>query len=212
MAKSSTNRAHRPDNDKPNAFDINRRILASDLSLASKAVLIVILDHCRYGSRFCTASSRTIAREAGITERQVGRVIPKLAEKSLIEVFKQTGSARSRHTIKVGSKVHEVGHKVQPPKLHVVGHLKCMRSDNSVNAVGHQVGVRTPNGREREKEEFGIPPAVETVGLPLPEKPRPSLPCPFPRVRERETAPAITQAEQLDRLKGWIAARNATPS
>src|SRR5689334_7046867 len=67
-----------------NPFEINRRVLASDLSLAAKAVLLVILDHARHGLSKCTASTRTLAREARITDRHVRNVLPELEARRLI--------------------------------------------------------------------------------------------------------------------------------
>ena len=84
---------------RPNAFEINRRVLASDLSHAAKNVLLVILDHARHGESTCTASTRTIARESGMTARHVSRLLPALESAGWIQVERATGSRQSRHTI-----------------------------------------------------------------------------------------------------------------
>src|SRR4051812_6117692 len=103
-----------------NPFEINRRVLASDLTLAAKAVLLVILDHARHGLSRCTASTRTLAREARVTDRTVRNVVPELEARRLIRVERATGSKHSRHTIFVDSCIHQVGNEF-PLRLHEVG-------------------------------------------------------------------------------------------
>src|SRR3954470_6342021 len=75
-----------------NPFEINRRVLASDLTLAAKAVLLVILDHARHGLSKCTASTRTLARESRVTEQHVRRVMLDLEARRLIRIERATGS------------------------------------------------------------------------------------------------------------------------
>jgi hypothetical protein len=78
---------------RANPFELNRRVLASDLSLAAKAVMLVILDHARHGASRCTATTRTIAREARVGERTVRHVLPDLEGRGLVRVERVTGSA-----------------------------------------------------------------------------------------------------------------------
>src|SRR4051812_49079777 len=85
-----------------NPFEINRRVLASDLTPAAKTILLVILDHARHGLSKCTAATRTLAREARVTEQYVSRVMKDLEARRLIRVDRATGSKHSRHTIFVG--------------------------------------------------------------------------------------------------------------
>lgn len=135
-----------------NPFEINRRVLASDLSLAAKAVLLVILDHARHGQSVCTASTSTIAREAKITERHVRRVLPDLAGRRLIVIERATGSSQSRHTIIVGACIHQVGRPI-PLRLHEVGH--------QVQEVGHSAhgagGAHPYSSKEKDSEKDAFP-------------------------------------------------------
>src|SRR3954467_15638435 len=85
-----------------NPFEVNRRVLASDLTLAAKAVLLVILDHARHGLSKCTASTRTLAREARVTRQHTCLVLRDLEARRLIRIERATGSVHSRHTIYVG--------------------------------------------------------------------------------------------------------------
>ena len=57
-------------------WDLNREILASDLGQASKILLLVIVDHAGHGRSKCTASTDTLAREAGMTGRYVRNCFP----------------------------------------------------------------------------------------------------------------------------------------
>jgi hypothetical protein len=102
-----------------NPFDLNRRVLKSDLTAAAKNVLLVILDHARYGQSVCTASTRTLAREAGITEQYVRRVLSDLVARRLIVIERATGSVHSRHMIRLGQCIHQVETKF-PLRLHEV--------------------------------------------------------------------------------------------
>jgi hypothetical protein len=144
-----------------NPFEINRRVLASDLSLAAKAVLLVILDHARHGLSKCTASTRTLAREARITERHVRRVIPELEARRLIRIERATGSVHSRHTIYVGPCIHQVGREF-PLRVHEVGHQVHQVGHSKLHEVGHQVR-QSSNGSDQEKDGFSLPPEEEEI-------------------------------------------------
>ena len=115
-------------------WDLNREILASDLSQSLKVLLLVIVDHARHGRSKCTASTGTLARESGMTDRHVRRLLPALESAGWIQVERATGSRQSRHTIFLAPREGN-----RPfVKLHEVGHSGCMRSDISVHEVGHR--------------------------------------------------------------------------
>src|SRR3954447_16714466 len=80
-------------------FDLNREILASDLSHSAARLLLVIVDHAGHGRSKCTASTGTLARESGMTDRHVRRLLPVLETAGWIQVERATGSRQSRHTI-----------------------------------------------------------------------------------------------------------------
>lgn len=80
-------------------WDLNREILASDLGQASKILLLVIVDHAGHGRSKCTASTDTLAREAGMTGRYVRKLLPALEAAGWIQIERATGSRQSRHTI-----------------------------------------------------------------------------------------------------------------
>jgi hypothetical protein len=124
-------------------------------------VLLVILDHARHGLSKCTASTRTLAREARVTERHVRRVLPDLEARRLIRVERTTGSQHSRHTIYLGSCIHQVGRQV-PLRVHEVGHQDLPGRTFEVHEVGHQVRVKTQEGSE-EKDGFSSPLEEEPI-------------------------------------------------
>jgi hypothetical protein len=135
-----------------NPFDLNRRVLASDLSLAAKAVLLAILDHARHGRSVCTAGNRTLAREVGISDRHVKNILPDLAARGLIRIERATGSKHSRHTISIGPYMHEVGNPF-PLRLHEVGTEFPPGRKSGVHEVGTQFPVRD-SGRDTEKDDL----------------------------------------------------------
>ena len=104
-----------------NPFELNRRVIASDLSHAAKLVLLAILDHAGHGRSTCWASNRTLARETGVAERHVRRVISDIAARGLVRIERATGSVHSRRTIALGPYMHQVGHEIRL-RLHEVGH------------------------------------------------------------------------------------------
>jgi hypothetical protein len=142
-----------------NPFEINRRVLASDLSLAAKAVLLVILDHARHGLSKRTASTRTIAKESRVTEQHVRRVMLDLQARRLIRVERATGSVHSRHTIYAGPCIHQVEREV-PLRLHEVEHQVHQVEHLALHEVEHQVRQRA-NERDQEKDGFSLPPEEE---------------------------------------------------
>jgi hypothetical protein len=137
-----------------NPFEINRRVLASDLTLAARAVLLVILDHARHGLSKCTASTGTIAREARVTDRTVRNVVPELEARRLIRVERVTGSKHSRHTIYVGPCIHQVGNDF-PLQLHEVGNDFHEVGNRKLHEVGNDFPQRT-NSRDQEKDGLSL--------------------------------------------------------
>lgn len=107
----------RPQTPSSQPWDLNRAILASDLGQSSKILLLVIVDHAGHGRSKCTASTDTLASEAGMTGRHVRNLLPALEAAGWIQIERATGSRQSRHTIFVSPregerpflKVHEVG-------------------------------------------------------------------------------------------------------
>lgn len=69
-----------------NPFEVNRRVFASDLDPGAKIVLLVILDHARYGQSKCTASNKTLARESGLSERQTIRHVQNLVDSGWLDL------------------------------------------------------------------------------------------------------------------------------
>jgi hypothetical protein len=147
-----------------NPFEINRRVLASDLTLAAKAVLLVILDHARHGASKCTATTRTLARESRVTVQHVRRVMLDLEARRLIRVERATGSKHSRHVIFVGPCIHQVEHSV-PLRLHEVEHQVPEVEHLAMHEVEHQVRQRT-NSRDPEKDGFSPPLEEEDPDVP----------------------------------------------
>jgi hypothetical protein len=152
-----------------NPFELNRRVLASELTLAAKAVLLVILDHARHGASTCTASTRTIAREARVAERTVRHVLPDLEGRGLVTIERATGSVHSRHTIRVGPCIHQVGNPFRL-RLHEVG--------NDCREVGkpgmHEVGNDCPQRiNPRDEKDSGPSVAASTPAGPEDEEPSP---------------------------------------
>ncbi|HKM55869.1 MAG TPA: helix-turn-helix domain-containing protein [Isosphaeraceae bacterium] len=124
----------RPQTPSSQPWDLNRAILASDLGQSSKVLLLVIVDHARHGRSKCTASTGTLAREAGMTGRHVRRLLPALEAAGWIQIERATGSRQSRHTIYLAPregnepfvKLHEVGHSGPCSRtfpVHEVGHM-----------------------------------------------------------------------------------------
>lgn len=107
----------RPHTSSSQPWDLNREILGSDLGQSSKVLLLVIVDHAGHGRSKCTASTDTLAREAGMTGRHVRNLLPGLEAAGWIQIERATGSRQSRHTIFLAPregqtpflKVHEVG-------------------------------------------------------------------------------------------------------
>lgn len=157
MSNPITLSVRRPSTSGPtmNPFELNRRVLASDLSLAAKAVLLVILDHARHGASKCTATTRTIAREARVTARHVRRVLPDLEGRRLIRVERATGSACSRHTIFVGPCIHQVGLSVLL-RLHEGGPDVPKGGHLAPHEGGHQVPQKDSE-KDPEKDGFSFP-------------------------------------------------------
>jgi hypothetical protein len=152
-----------------NPFDLIRRVLASDLNPAAAKVLLVILDHAGHGKSVCTASTRTIAREARVTERHARRVILELQGRGLIMTDRATGSNHSRQTIRLGPCIHQVGRKV-PLKLHEVGLSNQEVGHSEQPTRARELNLTTPenDGVSLDGEEidpwtrlwFGAPPTV----------------------------------------------------
>jgi hypothetical protein len=166
----STARAQSP---AANPFEINRRILGSDLPPAAKNILLVIVDHARHGASVCTASTRTIARESGVTEQYVSRVLRGLASRRLIAIDRRTGSKHSRHVITLGPCIHQVETPFQL-RLHAVETPSPEVETPSLHEVETPFQQRTPlkgdmkDGDSSSTEEeidpwtvrwFGVPPA-----------------------------------------------------
>jgi DNA-binding IscR family transcriptional regulator len=156
---SASPRADRqPVVDKPNV--LVHRIVGSDLSLAAKAVLLVILHYAWYGKRTCYASGRTIAADARLNERHVRRIIPDLEARGLIRVERHTGSTRSRYDITLGPCIHQVGQEVRL-RLHEVGHSEHQGRTSEVHEVGHL--VRQELGTRGDEESGFSPPDPEEI-------------------------------------------------
>ncbi len=134
-----------------NPFDLNRRVLASDLSLAAKAVLLAILDHAGHGRSACWASNRTLARETGITERHACTVVADLAARGLIRIERATGSKHSRRTIRLGPCMHQVGTQFQL-RVHEVGTDFAPGSKSAVHEVGTPFERTTPDRQDETSE------------------------------------------------------------
>jgi hypothetical protein len=134
-----------------NPFDLNRRVLRSDLSLAAKAVLLRILDYAGHGKSTCWASNRTLARETGVTERHVSSVVADLAARGLVAVERATGSKHSRRTIRLGPYMHEVGTEFRL-RLHEVGTGFLPGLKSAVHEVGTPF-ERTPPDRRDETDD-----------------------------------------------------------
>jgi Helix-turn-helix domain len=119
-------------------FDLNRAILASDLSQSSKVLLMVIVDHARHGRSSCTASTGTLAREAGMTDRHVRNLLPGLEASGWIQIERATGSRQSRHTIFLAPREGE------PPflRVHEVGNSGACSRKNPVHEVGNAVPTK----------------------------------------------------------------------
>lgn len=137
-----------------NPFDLNRRVLASDLSLSAKAVLLIVLDHARHGQSTCTASTRTIAKEARITERHVRNMLRELELRGLITILRATGSRHSRHTIMVADCMHQVGTEFRY-QFQVVG-TEFREVGNPAPGAGdlHPYSSKEKNS---EKDGFSLP-------------------------------------------------------
>jgi hypothetical protein len=166
MRNSSTSR-RAPQ--QANPFDLNRRVLTSDLNHAAARVLLVILDHAGHGKSHCTASTRTIAREARVTERHARRVILELQGRGLIVTDRATGSKHSRQTIRLGPCIHQVGRKI-PLKLHEVGlpdhevgHSEQPTRARELNSTAPENDGLSPDGEEIDpwtRRWFGAPPTT----------------------------------------------------
>ena len=141
MSKSSTRCALRLS--RPNPFDVNRLVCRAELEPSAKVLLMVILGHAHHGRSTCTASTGTLAKESGLSPRHVQRLLVALAKDAWIELDRKTGSAHSRHIVKAGPKVHEVG-QIGP----------CSRT-NQVHEVGHGRPCKR-SGRDPEKERGEI--------------------------------------------------------
>jgi Helix-turn-helix domain len=115
-------------------WDLNREILASDLSQSLKVLLLVIVDHARHGRSKCTASTGTLARESGMTDRHVRNLLPKLESGGWIQIERATGSRQSRHTIFLAPR------KGSRPfvKLHEVGNSGACSRKSEVHEVGNR--------------------------------------------------------------------------
>ena len=111
------------------SWDLNRAILASDLGQSSKVLLMVIVDHAGHGRSKCTASTGTLAREAGMTGRHVRKLLPGLEEAGWIQIERATGSRQSRHTIflapREGKYVRVHDNDAQPDPHEVVNLRSC---------------------------------------------------------------------------------------
>lgn len=137
-----------------NPFEINRRVLASDLTPAAKAVLLVILDHARHGVSRCTAGTRTIAREAHVTDRTVRTALPVLAGRGLIRIDRATGSPLSRHVITLGPCIHQGGNPF-PLRLHEGGNDFPPGRKSVPHEGGNGFPQRSP---VRDEEKDAVPP------------------------------------------------------
>lgn len=135
-----------------NPFEINRRVLASDLSPAAKAILLTILDHARYGISVCTASNHTLAREARVSVRWVKAVMPDLVARRLIWLERATGSIYSRRTIHIEPTIHQVGSEF-PLRIHEGGTEFPPRG----NCAVHEGGTEFPQRSNEETNEESTP-------------------------------------------------------
>lgn len=134
--------------DKPNLFV--RQVVTSDLTLAAKAVLLTIAHYAWFGTRVCYASNRTIARDIGISDRHVQRVILDLEGRGLIRTERATGSKHSRRDIYLGPCIHQVGQDVQL-RLHDVGHSADPGWTSGLHEVRHRVAQELGGRAEKER-------------------------------------------------------------
>ena len=136
----------RPQTPSSQPWDLNRAILASDLGQSSKVLLLVIVDHAGHGRSKCTASTDTLAREAGMTGRHVRNLLPALEAAGWIQIERATGlEAVQAHDFRGTS-----GGRSRPSS-------KCMRSDIpgacSRKFPVHEVGNPVPTNGSRTAPE-----------------------------------------------------------
>jgi hypothetical protein len=166
-------------------FDLNREILAAPLTPAAKVLLLVIADHAGHGRSKCTASTGTLAREAGISDRYVRELLPVLESAGWIQVERATGSRQSRHTIWLAPRGDS------PPflKLHEVGTPSACSRNSDV----HEVGTMVPtNGSSTAPENVSrFAPIAQNWNPPSPPPPADDDPA--------ETARAIDRLRALVR-------------
>lgn len=112
-------------------WDLNRAILTSGLSPSARVLLLIIVDHAGHGRSRCTASTRTLACESGLTDRHVRRLLRGLEAAAWIRIERATGSRHSRHTLVLGAACRRTS------RLHEVGHFRPCRRTSEVHEVGH---------------------------------------------------------------------------
>ena len=175
-------------------WDLNREILASDLSQSLKVLLLVIVDHARHGRSKCTASTGTLAHESGMTDRHVRRLLPDLEEAGWIQIERATGSRQSRHTIFLAPR------EGSPPfvKLHEVGHSGCMRSDISVHEVGHRCPTNVFLTAQENVSRCRVEAIQQNFNPPALPDPNGLPPCPAEEIHA-----ALFGAKEQARVAEW---------
>ena len=186
-ARRAENVKPRPESPPSQPWDLNREILASSLSQSAKVLLLVIVDHAGHGRSKCTASTGTLARESGMTDRHVRNLLPALEAAGWIQIERATGSRQSRHTIWLAPRGDS------PPllKLHEVGNPGACSRKSDVHEVG--TGVPT-NG------SLTAPKNVSRFA-PIPQNYNPPAPPPPP-----DDDPAAT-AREIARIRAMISRR-----
>lgn len=111
---------------KPNPFEVNRRILKSHLGHGSARVLLLVADYAGHGESCCWACNATIAKDAGLKSRQVSRIIGALQAGGWIVVERDGTSKFSKRTIRLGPACYSNAAPSSPlPGVHPAADYQC---------------------------------------------------------------------------------------
>ena len=185
MSQPSTSRASSPSPD--NDFACMRRIFAADIPAGAKIVLLVVLDHARYGRSKCIASNETIGRESAILPRQARRHIEALIAAGWL--------IRER----LGQTVNH-GRVLHPGPLVGIPKGGSSRTHPPGSSIAHPLGLERPTN-DSPKDQFkktGEParPPGRRPGSP-PERNRKPLPAGRGEYTPQEKAAQAARREML---------------
>lgn len=163
-----------------NDFACMRRVYAAQLDPGAKIVLLVVLDHARYGKSKCIASNATIAAESNLSPRMASLHVKALVDAGWLTLERLGPTANHGRVLHPGpllsiaDPAQPIAHPPSvtgcaPPAQWVADPLRngLQTNDSSKDQKKDVAAVRPPDGRPSAPGELDpqtIPEGISVVG------------------------------------------------